>query len=412
MLINDSRPIKNKSEIGEVPSDWDVSKLEELVEKIKSGGTPKSTKKEYYNGKIPFVKIEDITLTRKYLTCTKTRISEEGLNSCNAWLVPEGSLLYSIYATVGEVVINKIPVATNQAILNIIPNRKINAEYLYYFFQGIKNNLNVYFKETTQKNLTAQIVKDFRISVPPVLEQQKIASILSKTDKQIEQTEQIIATTELLRTGLMQYYFNPIKMRKWSDVEFKDIIVKLKRGHSLSTNSDERGVIYLTSGYLKDNSIDWSQKKYLDTEKSLDNCLLEINDLILNCVNSLERIGKVALFKGYKEKVVVGFNNFAIKFDTNKIQPEYAMYYCLRSQFQHTLKNISKPAVQQVSFSGKDLQRLHIQFPSLQEQQKIASILSKVDSQIQDNQKYLSKLQELKKGLMQDLLTGKVRVTI
>jgi type I restriction enzyme S subunit len=78
--------------IGRFPRDWSVTRLQNICEKVRAGGTPLTSKKEYWNGDLPFVKIEDITLASKYLTSTKSFISKEGLSNSNAWLVPENSL--------------------------------------------------------------------------------------------------------------------------------------------------------------------------------------------------------------------------------------------------------------------------------------------------------------------------------
>jgi len=82
--------------------EWKTEILDKLCTHIQSGGTPKSDHSEYYNGEIPFVAIEDITSSNKYLLKTKKHISEKGLKNSAAWLVPANSLMYSIYATLGS----------------------------------------------------------------------------------------------------------------------------------------------------------------------------------------------------------------------------------------------------------------------------------------------------------------------
>ncbi len=105
-----------ETELGLLPNEWEVVRLGDVVQKMKAGGTPKRGIKEYWNGEIPFALIEDITSCGLYLSKTKNTITEEGLKNSNAWIVPENSLLLSMYATIGETAINTIPLATNQAI--------------------------------------------------------------------------------------------------------------------------------------------------------------------------------------------------------------------------------------------------------------------------------------------------------
>ncbi len=193
--------------IGRIPKDWELYNLGDNIisVSIKAGGTPlKSNRKYYENGTIPFVKIEDMVNSGKYLIKTEEKITEEGLINSNAWIVPENSILFSMYASYGEVSINRIPVATNQAILAIVPNKtKIVVDYLYYYLSSLKFNLRRYIRSTTQANLNAQIVKSLSVKVPPLSEQEKIAEILSTIDNKLSILLKKKEYLEQLKNGLM-----------------------------------------------------------------------------------------------------------------------------------------------------------------------------------------------------------------
>ena len=196
------------TEIGEIPDGWDCIKMGDpkVTEKMKAGGTPLKSVDDYYkNGTIPFVKIEDIVDSSKYLTRTIESITDDGLNNSSTWLSPKDSILFSMYASYGEVCINKIPVATNQAIISIIPNKEnVDVTFLYYELKNLKNSLKKFLRSTTQKNLNAEIVKGLKIALPPLPEQQKIAEILSTADETIQKVNEEITLTEKLKKGLMQ----------------------------------------------------------------------------------------------------------------------------------------------------------------------------------------------------------------
>jgi len=185
---------------------WKTSSLPLLLRFMKSGGTPNTSRSDYYGGQIPFVSIEDMTASNKHLTSTIKKLTDKGLKNSNAWIVPENSILYSIYATLGLPRINTIPVTTNQAILALIndPN-KIDRDYLYYWLEYIRASVVNFSSQTTQSNLSATIVKSFLVDHPTDLpEQAKIAEILSTVDRAIEQTEALIAKQQHIKTGLMQ----------------------------------------------------------------------------------------------------------------------------------------------------------------------------------------------------------------
>jgi len=175
-----------ETDIGEFPKDWDVRKLKDVIIKAKSGGTPRRNVPEYWNGNIPFAKVQDITKSGKYLYNTEEFITEKGLENSNAWIVPKDSLLLTIYGSLGFVAINKIPVATNQAIVGIIPNKNIiDTEFLYYWYLYFKPYWSKFIKKGTQPNLTLEIVLNSSVPIPPLEEQKKIVELLQKVDELI-----------------------------------------------------------------------------------------------------------------------------------------------------------------------------------------------------------------------------------
>ena len=189
----------------EFKNEWKETKLKDICVKMRSGGTPKSTNKKFYNGNIPFVKINDMTLGGKYIYDTQVKITEEGLENSSAWLVPKNSLIYSMYASFGFVSINKIEVATSQAMMCIVPNlSKVALEYLYYFLDDFQKDVRSFVETGTQGNLNAEIVKNFKIKFPNLKEQQKIAEVLMACDDEINLLNLKLENLKKQKQGLMQ----------------------------------------------------------------------------------------------------------------------------------------------------------------------------------------------------------------
>ena len=233
-----------ETEIGVIPVEWDVVRLEDIVKKLQSGGTPLSTNSDFYDGDIPFVKIDDITRSGKYLVNTKVAITQNGLDSSSAWLVPINSILYSMYASIGFLSINKVEVSTNQAIMNIIPDgSKITLEFLYQYLLDLKGKIDKFIDQTTQKNLNAQKVKNFKIPLPPLKEQEKIADILSTADDKIDVIASQIEKAEIVKKGLLQKLLSEgIGHSKFKDSELGKIpesweMKKLKEVVNINPNS-------------------------------------------------------------------------------------------------------------------------------------------------------------------------------
>jgi type I restriction enzyme S subunit len=202
-----SQELRFKDENGIVFPKWEKKKLGGCCEIAKSGGTPTSTKKEYYNGDIPFLSIKDMTKQGKYIGYTSNHLSQLGIDNSTSWIVPKNSIIYSMYASVGFVAINKLPIATSQAVLNLILKSGIDLEFMYYALIDIQKNIAQFITTGTQGNLNAQSVKGFEIHLPSLAEQTKIANFLSALDEKINHCQKQIEQTELWKKGLLQKMF-------------------------------------------------------------------------------------------------------------------------------------------------------------------------------------------------------------
>ena len=192
--------------------EWKIVKLESLIKKGKAGGTPSSTNSDYYNGDIPFLSIKDMTEQGKYILKTEKTITEEGLNNSSAWIIPKNSLLYSIYASIGLVAINRSEISTSQAIYGIILKDGVSLEYMYYYLTYFKKNIHKYIETGTQGNLNAKLLKSFEILLPSLEEQEIIVNVLSIVDEKIENSKKEIEKINEFKKGLLQQMFNYVRI--------------------------------------------------------------------------------------------------------------------------------------------------------------------------------------------------------
>lgn len=141
-----------------------TTKLENLILKGKAGGTPSSTVAEYYDGNIPFLSISDMTKQGKYVKSTEKHISESGLANSSAWIVPSKSLILSMYASVGLVCINTVPLATSQAMFSMVLKDCKMLDYIYYYLNFFRETQIHRLLETgTQSNINANTVRHIEI---------------------------------------------------------------------------------------------------------------------------------------------------------------------------------------------------------------------------------------------------------
>lgn len=158
----------------------DFAKFGSLYEMAGEGGTPTTSNASFYdNGKIPFIKIDD--LKQKYLTENKDFITELGLQKSSAWLVPTRSILFSNGATIGEITITTYPVCTKQGILGIVPKQNIDVEFLYYFMTSsyFKKAVSRIVTEGTMKTAYLKDINNILCPIPTKEKQQEIAKMPS-----------------------------------------------------------------------------------------------------------------------------------------------------------------------------------------------------------------------------------------
>ena len=179
-----------------------------LYTKAAEGGTPSTSNINFYlNGKIPFIKIED--LNNKYLMTHKDNITELGLKKSSTWIIPTGSLIYSNGATIGAISISTYPVCTKQGILGIIPNKSIDIEYFYYLMisKYFRKEITKIITEGTMKIAYLKDINKILCPVPNINEQKKIVKTLSSISQKIKLEQDIISKLHFQKKYLLYQMF-------------------------------------------------------------------------------------------------------------------------------------------------------------------------------------------------------------
>ena len=182
--------------------------FEQLYIRAGEGGTPSTSVGEYYHGgNIPFIKIED--LSSMYLTKNKDFITDQGLHKSSAWLIPEGSVIYSNGATIGAVSINTYPVATKQGILGVVPKDGVLKEYLYYLMRSsfFEREVQRVITEGTMKTAYLKDINRIECPLPPHQKQYRIASGLLSLSEKIEIERRILGNIQTYKQTLLNRLF-------------------------------------------------------------------------------------------------------------------------------------------------------------------------------------------------------------
>ncbi len=410
----------------QIPYEWSLTRMDELAVKLKAGGTPSRKNKAYFGGNIPFVLIDDMTSSGVYLNSTKETITQEGLDACSAWIVPEDTVLLSMYATIGATVITTFPVATNQAILAIVPRKNCDREYLSFCLQAHKAHLARLNVESTQKNINKGIVSSFPVPLPPLPEQKKIAHILSTVQRAIEAQERIIQTTTELKKALMHKLFTeglrnePQKQTEigpipesWDAVVLGTLfekqpqngIYKHKRDYGSGTQ------ILRIDDFSNDGDVVTRAGNFVALVRSeIETYGLEPGDIVINRVNSLSHLGKTALIGPINDEMVFESNMMRFSVDESKARKEYVFKFLNSPLTKKQIVGTAKRAVAQSSINQGDVKSIIVPKPALEEQGEIADALEATESKIANASDKATVLRDLFRTLLHELMTAKTRV--
>lgn len=236
-----------------------ITRIGDICKKVCSGGTPTSSNPDYYDGGIPWLNTNEVNFCNIYST-NKT-ISEEGLNHSAAKYIPVNSIIVAMYGvTAGKCAVAKIPLTTNQACCNlVIDEEKAHYQFVYHFLKLQSDNLNKLANGGAQQNLNSIIIKKFKIALPSLNIQQRIASILSAYDNLIENNNKRIRLLEQMAENLYKEWFVRFRFpghekavfenglpKGWSKAPLSTIC-DFKRGKNITSDEMCEGVIPVIS---------------------------------------------------------------------------------------------------------------------------------------------------------------------
>ena len=200
--------------------EWYLTKIGSLCKRVCSGGTPKSSVEEYYGGGIPWLNTKEVNFNRIYSTVST--ISEAGLNNSSAKWIDKHSVIIAMYgATAAKCAIGMIPMTTNQACCNLMIDEDLaDYRYVYYALTNAYSKLASLANGGAQQNLNAQLIKDFKIPLPNLQTQHRIADILSTFDDKIENNVRINHNLEEQAKALYKSWF--VDFEPFKDGQFVD----------------------------------------------------------------------------------------------------------------------------------------------------------------------------------------------
>lgn len=231
-------------------SSWREFKLGDITEVI-GGGTPKTSIAEYWNGNIPWLTPRDLTgYTKVYISHGERFITNDGLKSSSAKIMPKGTVLLTSRAPIGYVAIAENEVCTNQGFKSLVPNIEfLNSEFLYYWLKANTDYLQQLGTGTTFAEISGSVVKDIDISLPPTEEQKAIAEVLSSLDDKIDLLHRQNKTLEQLAQTLFRQWF--IEEANTKSYKLEELIDSVSIKHSFKKDH----VVFLNTSDIYNGNV-------------------------------------------------------------------------------------------------------------------------------------------------------------
>ena len=400
---NHHKPGYKHTPLGWIPEEWKVKKVLDYG-KVVTGNTPLTSDSENYGDDYMFIGPGDLG-DWKYITKTSKKISRKGFAPSRQ--LAKGAVFFTcIGSTIGKVGISIENATCNQQINAIICNGHASNEYLFYELSRIAKKIKLIAGEQAVPIINKNQFQNYHLLFPPLPEQQKIAAILSTWDEAIAKTQQIIAQLQQRNKGLMQQLLTGKKRlkgfekMKWNklnaDEIYKPVSIKNNGNEQLLSATQDKGIIPrdMLSGRVTMPSGETNSYK-----------LVEPGNFIIS----------LRSFQGgleYSEYRGIVSPAYTVLKPIKPIDDAFYKYYFKSYDFigHLAVAVIGIRDGKQISFD--DFCVLRLPYPSTEEQKSVAGILNKADDEVKLNQQKLSTLQQQKKGLMQKLLTGEVRVKI
>jgi type I restriction enzyme S subunit len=401
-----------------VPSDWSTEQFGDVFQRRRESID------DLEDGPVRYVGLKNLDSGRLNIN----GYDEDGCERSSSRAFHEGDILFGkLRPNLNKAAIAPFSGVCSSDIIPLYTEEDARQQYLPYLMHSklVRDRVISTMEGTNLPRTSWSDLKKTLIPLPPLLEQRRIADILSTVDEQIQQTNEIIEETKKLKRGLVQdlVFFGESHngtqtvqlgamtteiAESWDVSTVGDVTTKTQYGSSESLSTEGTYPVFRMNN-IEDGKMVPSPMKYSELdEKQAEKYRVEKGDILFNRTNSIDLVGKSGIFDLDGEYV---FASYLIRLRTNDQMNPYFLNYYLNSHIgQGILFSIATRGASQANINATNLKGVKVPLPPRKQQDKIVEQIQKVEEKIEQERETKQRLQELKRGLMQDLLTGKVRV--
>ena len=382
--------------------------VEDLFE-VASGSTPSTNVESYWsaNGNgIKWITPKDLSkLEGSYILDTERKITQDGLNSCSARLIPKGSIILSSRAPIGYVAVMNDEMACNQGCKALIPrkSKELDPLYFYYLFLTKEKELNNLGSGSTFKELSKTKLEEFQIEIHDLKTQQEIAYVLEQADKARQQRKAANALTDqFLQSSFLSLFGDPVKNEKgWKVKTLEAVCDKITDGtHHSPENLEEGDYKYITAKNIKEEGILLDNISYVKAEahKAIySRCNPEFEDVLY--IKDGVTTG-IAVVNHLKEEFSMLSSVALLKCDRKILSPYFlAAYLNNQSVYEGIRKNMGGAAITRLTL--QKINAIKLILPPLSLQQQFAGIVAQTEQLRQKQRESERELENLFQALLQ-----------
>lgn len=412
-----------RTDVGIVPEDWVVSPLSQLTKKIYRGASPRPIDNPVWfdnNSEVGWVRISDISQSNRVLNETSQYLSQDGIK--HSRFIPSDSIIMGICATIGKPIKTAIDSCIHDGFV-VFDTPKVDKSFLYYLLKALEPKWSQKGQIGSQVNLNTGLINITKVILPQTIQEQTaIATALSNTDDWIESLERLLEKHKAIKQGVMQELLTGKKRLPnftggWVSCSILNTLSDsdgIKIGPFGSQLKKEFLLNYGTYRVYGQENIYENNfaigNRYLSCKRylQLKSCEIKPGDFL---ISSMGTVGKCAIAPLNMENGIMDSHLIRLRFN-RKVSPQYILNL-FSSEFDFLKSQTNKLSVGGImdGLSTKIISSLYVSFPEdIEEQNAITQLISDLDKEIEVTENKLTKARQIKQGMMQELLTGRIRL--
>jgi type I restriction enzyme S subunit len=386
---------------------------------ISSGGTPSRSNPEFFNGDIPWAKISDIENAENgVIYATEEHISTDGLKNIRGKLFQKGTLLFAMYGSIGKVAITGGVLSTNQAILGIKPksDEQVNLNYLKCWFESNKQSLINQGRGVALKNLSATIVRNLAIELPPLDDQIRIAHLLGKVEGLIAQRKQHLQQLdELLKSVFLEMFGDPVRNEKGWDIQpCEKAVSDISSGTSYGgedrafVSSDEVGVLKISA--VTKGTFDPTEFKVVNQAQITKTLrFVKRGDFLFSRANTVALVAACCVVQQDYPRLFLPDKLWVLTLNAQLVNSQFFNYLLKNERYRDVVRSLASGGHDSMlNISMKKFMTLGIPCPPIDLQNQFAVIVEKVEAIKSSYQQSLADLENLYGALSQKAFKGEL----